>query len=262
MDIFKIINSFNIIHLVFELKFDMNYNNFTQAINKWSHIYNIKITKTNRKTPFSTEICYQFYDNNELHVYMNHKYYDGKIISIFSKQVELLYNNVEEPIKRGFFIETNVNIKNELALQLYDRKTRKYENIGKKIYDFYEPLSITSVINYIKQLENKNIIMLKTVKDKTINVDGNNFYYLLIKKNQDFKDAIEKEQKIEPNKLYLYAPLVVANFYTKFHRPSFAKEFKITTNLFSITRCLHLIKCKTYTLYPQTSSGNYPLYIG
>lgn len=261
MDIPKIINSFYIMHLVFELTSDMKYDNFTKAINKWSRIYNVKITKTNRKTPFATEICYQIHDN-VLHVFMNHKYYDGKVISIFSKQVDTLYKNIEEPIKRELFIETNFNIKKELALQLYDRKSRKYEYNIKKIHDFYEPLSITAVINYIKQLENKNIIMLKTIKDKTINADGNNFYYLLIKKNQDFKDAIEKEQKIEPNKLYLYAPFVVANFYTKFHRPSFVEEIKIKVNFFSISTVAHLFNCEFYTLYPQTRSGNYPLYIG
>ena len=104
--------------------------------------------------------------------------------------------------------------------------------------------------------------MLKTKKDQNINADGNNFYYLLIKKNQDFKDAIEKEQKIEPKELYLYIPFVVANFYTKFHRPSFVDEVKITTNYFSISKVAHLFNCEFYTLYPQTRSGNYPLYIG
>lgn len=260
MGIAKIINSVNIVHIRLKLAHNFNFQKFEYATEKLSKVYNTHIYFTQRTTPFATEICYHI-ENDTLHMFMNHKYYDGKILSILARQLDELYQNSEYVIKKEFHLQVQPKLPFELGLQLYNKHLSKHTRNGKKIQDFYEPLSITSVINYIKDCENKNIVMLR-VNKTTTKSDGENYTLMVIRKHQDFKYAMANPEEFNVKKLPLLVPFVFANFYTKFHRPSFCNEITIDTNLLSITSVVQLLKGEIYTLYPKTSSGNYPLYIG
>ena len=261
MDITKIINSFNIMHLQFILNETFDKNKFIAAAKKLSNIYKIRIVETKRSTPFATEICYNIHDKI-MHFYANHKYYDGKIGSIIGEQLDQLYNNINTVVERKLYIESKIVFKKELALQIYNKKMQKYERPHTKIAEFNEPLSITNVINYINKVEQKNIIMMKANKDENIEANGHNYYTIVIRKDQDFKDAMANPQIITPKQMPLYMPFVVANFYNKFHKPSFVDEIFFPANLISITGLVQLCKGDVYTLYPKTNKGVYPLYKG
>lgn len=256
----KFINSVNIVHVKFLLEADFDLQKLNQATKQLSKLYNTQMHYTERTTPFATEICYHMH-NNTLHMYVNHKYYDGKVLSILASQLDILYKNSQATIKKEFDLQVNTSLPFEIGLQVYNKQMAQHSRTPMKIHDFYDPLSITSVITYIQEKEKKNIIMLRAHKTTT-EAKGENYSLMVIRKHQNFKDAMANPEQCTMKKMPLLVPFVFVNIYTKFHRPSFCSEWTFDTNLFSITSAVQLCRGEFYTLYTQTSAGNYPLYIG
>ena len=131
----KFINSVNIMNIRFYLEPNFDLQKFEYAVKILSKLYNTRVHSTKRRTPFATEICYHINDNI-LHMFMNHKYYDGKVLSILAKQLDELYQNKDAVLKREFNVQIQTYLPFELGLQLYNKQISKFAHNGKKIKDF------------------------------------------------------------------------------------------------------------------------------
>ena len=130
---------------------------------------------------------------------------------------------------------------------------------------FTYPIKPSAVIQYIQNIEHKNIIYLRSNKEKKVE-QGNSFNIYKIYNDQTLKDALSKNQlitKMDIPQLILNQNYVIVNLYPHFHIPNFTEKMifdNMNRGVLLLDTIASVAVVKTYVLTPKSASNTYDLY--
>ena len=237
------------------------------ALQKIALHNNISIRRVkNEMIVFYDEIVVKFEPPN-FYILCNHEFYDGKVISNLCLQLNnyienktfmepIVKKNIERSITNIFFrcIVTKLITSGFLG--------KKHMNI---INTFSDPIKPSAIIQYIQNIEHKNIIYLRSNKEKIVE-QGNSFNIYKIYNNQTLKDALSKNQlitKMDVPELLIKQNYIIANFYPHFHIPNFTEKMifdNMNRGVLLLDTIASVVVVKTYVLTPKSASNTYDLY--
>ena len=215
---------------------------------------------------FHDEIVIKF-NPPYFHILCSHEFYDGKVISNLCMQLNhyIEHKKFLDPI-------TKKTVDRSIGSTLFRSIGTKLINegvLGKRqmtiIKIFDHPIKPSFIVNYIQNLEQKNIIYLRAHKEKNAK-QGNSFNIYKISKDQSLKEALSKNQiitKMDVPNLLINQNSVIVNLYPHFHIPNFTEKIifdESNRSISLLSKITSVISVKTYFLLPKSASNTYDLY--
>ncbi len=212
------------------------------------------------------EILIKF-DPPTFRILCSHEFYDGKVISNLCMQLNhyMDHNELLEPITKK---KMDRSITSSLARCVGTKFIHKGllgEKHIKLIKTFEDPIKPSFIVNYIQNLEQKNILYVRGNKDKKTK-QGNNFNIYKIYNSQSLKEALSKNQsisKMDIPELISNQNYVIVNLYPHFTIPYFTEKMifdETNKGVLFLDKIASVIAIKSYVLMPKSASNTYDLY--